>query len=287
MKPYICSLFAAAALGLGMSYYWMSDGSQSPSGFTLETNPQGHFYYHVEDGNRIIPFSLHDPSSAPPQFRDQVMLGYRIMLNTRDYAGEYVGNKLACVNCHFCAGNTTGGRNGSISLVGVTTRYPQFSQRDNREITLADRIQNCFMRSMNGKNLPNDSLEMKGLLAYLHWISQDVKGFKQLPWLGLREVRSSHEPNAKEGEKVFNDKCMICHGEDGNGSAQAPPLWGENSFNDGAGMNTMGRLSAFVLDNMPYQEPSLTVEQAMDVAAFIISKPRPKFMPLPARPLNQ
>jgi thiosulfate dehydrogenase len=281
MKIFVTCVIVAAAIGIGITYW--AHVSKSHSKFELATEPQGPYYYVAEEGNRTIPFNLHDPSSAPPEYRDRVLLGYHIMLNSKEYAPDYVSNRLSCVNCHFCAGNTTGGRNGSISLVGVTTRYPQYSSRDGRDITLADRIQNCFMRSMNGKRLPVDGPEMTGVLAYLHWISQDVKHFKQLPWLGLRELNSSHKPDAVEGAKVYVDKCQICHGEDGNGSEQAPPLWGNDSFNDGAGMNTMPRLSSFVYDNMPYQEPSLTIEQALDVAAFVISKPRPRFVPSPPK----
>lgn len=275
LLPALC-----AAVALVASAYWFWAPIQGDEDdFDLKTYPQGRFYFHVKEGKRTIPFNLYDPNSAPIQYRDKVLLGYHIMLDTKKHVGEYVGNRLSCVNCHFCAGNTTGGRNGSISLVGVTTRYPQFSRRDGRDITLADRIQNCFMRSMNGKKLPVDSPEMKGLLAYLHWISQDVKGFKQLPWLGIRQINSSHTPDAKAGEIVYQKRCAICHSEDGSGSDQAPPVWGDGSFNDGAGMHTMPRLSGFVYDNMPYQEPNLTIEEALDVAAFIISKPRPKFVP--------
>ena len=37
-----------------------------------------------------------------------------------------------------------------------------------------------------------------------------------------------------------------------------PPLWGSNSFNDGAGMNTLEMLAPFIYLNMPYQQANLT-----------------------------
>lgn len=280
IQSFVFLALALTTLSLWSVAYWFwSDAEGDEKDYTLSTKPKGKYYFHVKEGNRSIRFNLHDVDSAPREFRHKIKLGYHLMLLTSQYAKDYVGNRLSCVNCHFCAGNTTGGKNGSISLVGVTTRYPQFSQRDGKEITLSDRIENCFLRSLNGKKLPKDSKEMEGLLAYLHWISQDVAGFKQLPWLGLRTINSSHTPDADAGAIVYEKRCALCHSQDGNGSEQAPPLWGNGSFNDGAGMNTLPRISAFVYDNMPYQEPNLTVEEALDVSAYIISQPRPKFTP--------
>jgi thiosulfate dehydrogenase len=58
-----------------------------------------------------------------------------------------------------------------------------------------------------------------------------------------------------------------------------PPLWGSDSFNDGAGMARLITAANFVHFNMPhgtdYLNPQLTVEQAWDVAAYMISQPRP------------
>ena len=58
-----------------------------------------------------------------------------------------------------------------------------------------------------------------------------------------------------------------------------PPLWGSDSFNDGAGMARLITAANFIHFNMPhgadYLHPQLTVEQAWDVAAYVISQPRP------------
>lgn len=58
-----------------------------------------------------------------------------------------------------------------------------------------------------------------------------------------------------------------------------PPLWGPQSFNDGAGMNRLITAANFIHDNMPdgtsYDHPQLSVEQAWDVAAFVVAQPRP------------
>ena len=74
--------------------------------------------------NRKIGFDLLDPELAPEEIKDQVMLGYNIIINTKKFAGDYTGNDLSCNNCHFCAGNTLGGKNGGISLVASPTFIP-------------------------------------------------------------------------------------------------------------------------------------------------------------------
>src|SRR5258707_11544297 len=58
-----------------------------------------------------------------------------------------------------------------------------------------------------------------------------------------------------------------------------PPLWGNDSFNDGAGMARLITAANFIHFNMPhgtdYLNPQLTPEDAWDVAAYMVSQPRP------------
>jgi thiosulfate dehydrogenase len=59
-----------------------------------------------------------------------------------------------------------------------------------------------------------------------------------------------------------------------------PPVWGADSFSNGAGMNRLLMAMRFIKHNMPlgvdHSTPQLSDEQAFDVAAFILSKPRPE-----------
>jgi thiosulfate dehydrogenase len=100
--------------------------------------------------------------------------------------------------------------------------------------------------------------------------------------MGTKEIRSRHTPDPKAGSKVYETHCAMCHGKDGGGQERPdglsyPPLWGENSFNDAAGMNQPATFAYFVYENMPYGDPGLTIEEALDVAAFVTSQPRPQF----------
>lgn len=225
-------------------------------------------------------FDLIDPETAPPELKSSIMLGYHLMLETKKYAPEYAGDAISCTNCHFSAGNTLGGANGGISLVGVTKQYPK-RLSEGKEFSLKDRINACFERSLNGKPLPQNSEEMDALVAYLDWISSNVGQLTYFPWLGLKQLRSHYVGDPKKGKEEYVLRCAACHGSDGQGEKRPedlsyPPLWGEHSFNKKAGMNSIPTLSSFIYYNMPYQEPSLTIEEALDIASFLISKPRPE-----------
>jgi len=224
-----------------------------------------------------LSYNLLDPEQAPPGIHDTVMLGFHIMTDTPKYAADFVGDDLSCTNCHFSAGNTTGGKNGSISLAGIAAAYPTYNARSGEVTTLPERINGCFKRSMNGKAMPLNSKEMDAMITYLHWISKNFPIYQSIPWRGLQSIQTSREPDSKSGEKIFLAKCALCHGKKGEGGIRIPPLWGSTSFNDGAGMNKIDTFASFIYANMPYEDPSLTQEEAYDVASFVIQKPRPKY----------
>ena len=183
-----------------------------------------------------------------------------------------------------------GGKNGGISLVGITTAYPQFSKRSGKMISLRERINNCFQRSMNGHPLPLNSRMMNDIINYLHWMSKEVEQLKNIPWLGLPEIKNTHKPDPVEGKKVYDTYCAACHKANGEGGGvidemegkTIPPISVRKSFNDGAGMNSMKMIAPFVYLNMPYKDSKLTEEQALDVSAYVTEQPRPHFIPSPS-----
>lgn len=222
-------------------------------------------------------FDLADPEQAPEGIREAIRLGYKIMLNTPQYTSEYAGDRLSCTNCHFAGGDTIGGKGNGISLAGVAAKYPKYSERKHGVEDLAARVNDCFERSLNGKSLPLDSPEMLAILTYLQWISKNTPIYGEIPWLGLPLMASKHIPNADNGKQIYDRQCALCHGKEGLGEvhSQIPPLWGPQSFNDGAGMYHEATLAAFIHMNMPYEEPTVSKESALDLAAFIRQQPRP------------
>jgi thiosulfate dehydrogenase len=282
MRPIYLLLFFIVT-GMGILFAW--DKHSRSASATYNSQAFKHEFVVVK-AHHLLGFNLVDPEQAPPQIRDSVMRGYRVIMNTAYYAPNYAHDELSCTNCHFAGGDSLGGRNGGISLVGVTTAYPRFSKRSGKVLSLADRVNNCFQRSLNGKPLPINSKMMKDILNYLAWISKEVESIKDIPWLGLPVIKSKHTPDPSNGQKIYEDHCSACHQLDGRGGGvlgeidrkTIPPLWGAISFNDGAGMSTMAMLAPFIYLNMPYQQAMLTEEQALDVAAFILKQPRPHFI---------
>lgn len=277
-------IFTSVLFIAGLSYAWYSYNKEQDSKFCRKTFKH---QFIIEQAHSLFEFDLVDPQQAPPEIRESVMRGYQLMLNTSYYVPDFSQNHLSCTNCHFCGGDTLGGKNGGISLVGVTTLYPQFSKRDNKTIDLKQRIKNCFERSMNGVAPDPNSKIMLDILAYLDWISKEVDHIDDIPWLGLPAIKSTHTPDPVKGRQLYTENCAACHHEDGQGGGvlgevegkTIPPLWGPYSFNDGAGMSTLKMMAPFIYLNMPYQQANLSEEDALDIAEYVRKQPRPKFKP--------
>lgn len=79
------------------------------------------------------------------------------------------------------------------------------------------------------------------------------------------------------GMETVPQKSIAANGDKGQGTLAAPPLWGKASFNDGAGMAKLDNFAAFAHLNMPFGNPDMSIEEALDVAVFITTGPRPHF----------
>jgi thiosulfate dehydrogenase len=209
--------------------------------------------------------------SSPPALAQQ---GKLIFDNTPRYAGKYVGNKLSCNDCHLQSGTA----DFSAPMIDMAGLFPMYNKRAGHVISLQNRIQECFTRSEAGTPPPQDSGEMRALVAYIDWLSRDgVKGkaYKGRGLVGLPALQG--DPVA--GKAVYISQCAACHGADGAGVPPVlPALWGSDSYNDGAGMNNPAKMAGFVMHNMPQNHPgTLTPQQAYDVAAYVHTKVRPRF----------
>ena len=217
---------------------------------------------------------LHAAQAAPIS-KKLIKQGQNIFEHTPDKASQYVGSTLSCSDCHINGGTTE-----FAAPVNVAQLYPLQSKSAGRTLTLVDRIQRCFIRSENGKPVPADSPVMTALVAYITHLSQnEAKG--QVPkGRGLVPVPEL-TGNPSRGASIYQAQCSMCHEANGEGiPGSFPPLWGPHSFNDGAGMYQIPKMAAFVLHNMPQSSPgSLTAQQAIDVAAYVHSQPRPKLDP--------
>ncbi len=205
---------------------------------------------------------------------DQVRLGKLIFDETPKYASAYVGNKLSCSDCHIQSGTAA----HAAPMINMAQLFPMFNKRAGRVISLQERFQECFARSENGRPLPMDSQEMKALTAYVDSLSIKRKKGETYKGRGFVAI-DDLVGNPIRGKSLYANKCAGCHGANGAGVPPIlPPVWGPDSYNDGAGMNNPKKMAAFLVHNMPQNYPqSLTAQDAFDVAAFVHSMPRPKF----------
>lgn len=199
---------------------------------------------------------------------------------------RYAGNNLACTNCHQEAAT----KKFALPWVGAQATFPQYRGREDDVSTIEERVNGCMERSMNGKALPFDSKEMKAFVTYIHFLSKGVPVGSPVEGQGLPKFSPPHRMSkVVAGGKVYAEKCVACHGQDGAGLRNGkpgeakgytfPPLWGKDTFNNGAGMNRLLTAAAFIKANMPlgtsHGQSQLSDDEAYDVAGYILSKPRP------------
>lgn len=203
--------------------------------------------------------------------------------NVKDSAMRFAGNNLECRNCHFEAGLVK----NTYNLVGVANRYPSVDKVTGQSTSLVQRVNGCFERSMNGRPMPEESFHMKSIIAYLNWISSGVP--KDLDGINIKDVgKIDRAPDPVRGKSVFANNCITCHADFGLGVLKnpeihggvkyfIPPISGDDSFNGSAGMASMDFLVKFLKTQMPKNKPgSLSLEDSYDVAAYVLTLPRPK-----------
>jgi thiosulfate dehydrogenase len=212
------------------------------------------------------------------RYGNQLILHTAYFLGPEGTIGKHLGNKMNCTNCHLEAGTRLYG----LNFYNTYARYPQYRGRENAILSLEDRVNNCIERPHNGVAISKESKEMKAIVAYMKWLNQnasnipEVKNHKDLV-LNLPD----RPANPDRGAVIYASNCSSCHGADGQGLMNAdsssyvyPPLWGKDSYQSGSSMHRVLKSARFIKANMPHKlamwnNPVLTDEQAIDVAAFI------------------
>jgi len=219
---------------------------------------------------------------------DEIKYGRELIANTAEYLGpngkvKKISNGLNCQNCHLQAGTVPLGNNYSA----VASTYPKVRGRSGTEEDIQSRINGCFQRSLNGDALPINSKEMIAMVAYMNWLGQEVPKGDKPTGAGIYEMPLlDRAADPIRGKTVYDKECVSCHMADGQGLAKLdssgytyPPLWGDHSYNQKAGLYRMSRFAGYVRANMPfgatYENPILSDEEAWDVAAYVNSLERP------------
>ncbi|WP_045398035.1 c-type cytochrome [Vibrio hyugaensis] len=214
---------------------------------------------------------------------ESIKRGYSLFMNTQQlHKSGKVNNGMNCTNCHIGGGQVA----DAAPMWAAYVSYPAYRGKNKRVNTFGDRLQGCFLYSMNAKDgKPPEVLsqEIKDLNAYSYWVSFGGVVDNNLPGRGFANIdKPKQEPDFARGEEVYQKQCAVCHAENGQGRQVAeryvfPPLWGKDSYNWGAGMHRINTAAAFIKANMPLgQGYSLSDQDAWDVALYINSHERPQ-----------
>lgn len=225
-------------------------------------------------------FAPPDANAIPDTPMGQwIQRGEAIFMRTPENAVGYSGNSLNCVNCHLDAGRLK----NAAPMWGAYPLYPAYRKKTDHVDTFAERVRGCFMYSMNGK-APDDGHDiLVALEAYAYWMAQKAPTGEKLPGAGFVKLdQPERKPSLEAGLKVYEAKCALCHGDDGQGQKSGgitvfPALWGKDTYNWGAGMHEIDKAASFIKSNMPYGlHNSLSDQEAWDVATYINSFERPQ-----------
>ncbi len=281
-RRFSMAVLTAAVLAVGIS------GCTQPE--PTERNPVEYKLVTTDDANEDIGSYVlpQDTSIADEPNAERIMYGKRLLNETKRLLPDNVGAEMNCNSCHIAQGKIPLGD----PYINSHNFYPRVMPRSESMVNLTQRINGCFQRSMNGKPLKPESEEMLSMLAYMEWLSQKTPKAQKVDINNAGKVDESLVGDPVHGEKIYEAQCATCHGDNGEGIKDSrgdivfPPLWGDESFNIGAGMARTYKAAAFVKYNMPMGIQTkglwghgnvLSDQDAIDVAEFFTHKPRPDF----------
>ncbi len=267
-KLALISLLAAFILGLAAC------GNQSSQGVPTPVINADTLVYAVPDTNKIP----HDP------YGDMVRYGRDLVFNTAKYigpdgsVGKYLGNKMNCSNCHLDGGTRPYG----LNYFTTHARYPQYRGREDRILSLGERINKCIERPHNGTPMPLDAKEIIAIECYISWVGTNTVVGQHINGDESLEINYPDRPaDITRGAEVYSQHCQSCHGVNGEGQWTPdgstylyPPLWGLKSYQKGSSPHRIIKAARFIKANMPdkiahWTKPTLTDDQCVDVAGFI------------------
>lgn len=219
-----------------------------------------------------------------------VVKGCNLMTETQKHVRGPIARQwrtdLTCQSCHLDAGDKS--HAGSIAHAAVV--LPHMYTAVNQPIRFDRRVLLCFGNSLNWYDLGLDAQEITYINIYANWLAQKNRlVIGRLPeGRGMPLVYDAMGRGSSflAGEHVYKAYCEPCHGKNGLGGAgpvfngrEPAPLAGPHSFSAAASTADPYRFAGFVYANMPYgatmEHPVLSVQQALDVSAYLTSLGRP------------
>ena len=216
---------------------------------------------------------------------EQINYGKRLLNETRRLLPNNTGASMNCNSCHVQQGKPMG-----APYINTVNSFPQFNPRANRVVTLEDRINGCFMRSMNGKPLAKDSAEMQAMIAYMKWLAQDVPHGAKVQIENAWPIDMKLTPNPERGKSLYAAQCAAAMAPTAKERRTAPAtLFSRRCGAMSPSISARAwppQAAAFIRNSMPMgvnthgawgEGDVLSDQDAVDVAEYFTHMPRPDF----------
>ncbi|SFX56473.1 c-type cytochrome [Marinospirillum alkaliphilum] len=215
-----------------------------------------------------------------PELKRVIRRGHDLFMNTQQLRGKNVFNDMNCSSCHMGEGRMP----FASPVWPAAVVLPNYRPKNDHVNNLEERIAGCFSYSMNGIPPEYGSDDMVALAAYHQWLAKGVPIYQLGDYYGRGYPidQPSQEPSHERGHALYENNCAICHSSDGSGmrvkgETHFPAVWGDLSYNWGAGIIRNFTLAGFIHHNMPLGQPyTMSVQDAWDIAVYINSHERPQ-----------
>ena len=186
------------------------------------------------------------------------------------------GNTFACATCHAIEEPAEDGIRRVGHRLGDATRRPSY--KNGLFVDMLDAVNSCLDGWMNAPEWQEDS---PSWLALHGWLDQQAPEGDAPPISFSVKAPPADVSggDAAAGNTLFNQACVMCHGEDAVGTERAPSLSGTGLQGDYIGLRvrTSGLANSAVYDGltggiMPFWAADrLSDDELRDLIAFITS----------------
>ncbi|MFW2389309.1 MAG: DM13 domain-containing protein [Polyangiales bacterium] len=186
------------------------------------------------------------------------------------------GNSFACATCHALEEPASDRMRRPGHSIGDAANRPSYKNGQLSE--LLDAVNSCRVEWMTAPAFDDEDPRWLALLEYL----TEVAGSAPASALSYQIVNPPTElggGDAGEGQDLFNESCVVCHGVDAAGTERGPVLRGSllDEETIARRVRTSGTVDSEVYEGltggrMPFWAADrLSDEELLDVVAFVLA----------------